>query len=142
MIQDMFDSSMKVLSEKYPNIFSLERFTYSLFQFAHHAVMSRAFGKRLPYSAMVPFADCLNHSNVQTKYDCNVNGNGLFRMFPSGVNRYECGQEIFNSDGRRKNDNLLMEYGFAMIDNEWDTVFIFIYIYLYIYIFIYIYFNN
>lgn len=36
---------------------------------------------------MVPFADCLNHNNVQTKYDYDVDGNGLFRMYPSGTNR-------------------------------------------------------
>ena len=29
---------------------------------------------------------------------------------------------MFNSYGRRANDNLLMDYGFAMLDNEWDEV--------------------
>lgn len=37
---------------------------------------------------MVPFADSLNHTNVQTKYDYNVAENGAFRMFPTGSNRY------------------------------------------------------
>jgi hypothetical protein len=71
---------------------------------------------------MVPLADCLNHANVQTKYDFDVNGNGLFRLFPSGKNRYECGSEVFNSYGKRKNDNLLLDYGFALLDNEWEQV--------------------
>eukprot|EP01037_Dinobryon_pediforme_P024004 gene24004-25636_t len=71
---------------------------------------------------MVPFADCLNHSNVQTKYDFNVDGNNTFRLFPSGKNRYPKGSEVFNSYGRRANDNLLQDYGFAMLDNEWEEV--------------------
>jgi hypothetical protein len=37
---------------------------------------------------MVPFADCLNHGNIQTKYDYDVNSNGLFRLFPTGNNCY------------------------------------------------------
>ena len=32
------------------------------------------------------------------------------------------GEEVFNSYGRRKNDNLLLDYGFAMLDNEHDCV--------------------
>ena len=31
---------------------------------------------------------------------------------------------MFNSYGRRANDNLLLDYGFAMIENEWDEVII------------------
>lgn len=71
---------------------------------------------------MVPFADCLNHANVQTKYDFDVESNGCFRLFPSGSNHYSQGNEVFNSYGRRANDNLLLDYGFAMVDNTWDDV--------------------
>ena len=53
-----------------------------------YVMKARAFGKLLPWTAMVPFADCLNHNNVQTKYDFNVNNNGLFRLYPSGHNRF------------------------------------------------------
>jgi hypothetical protein len=34
--------------------------------------------------------------------------------------RYAKGSEVFNSYGRRQNDNLLLDYGFALLDNEWD----------------------
>ncbi len=44
----------------------------------------------------------------------------MFRLFPSGTNRYPRRAEVLNSYGRRANDNLLLEYGFAMLDNEWD----------------------
>jgi hypothetical protein len=46
----------------------------------------------------------------------------VFRLFPTGENRYAKGTEVFNSYGRRPNDNLLIDYGFAMEDNEWDSV--------------------
>lgn len=82
--------------------------------------MARAFGKRLPWTSLVPFADCLNHSNLQTKYDYDENNNGLFRLFPSGNNSYSRGSEVFNSYGRRANDNLLLDYGFSMLGNMWD----------------------
>lgn len=71
---------------------------------------------------MVPFADCLNHANLQTKYDYNVEDNNAFRLFPTGENSYKKGSEVFVSYGRRNNETLLSEYGFAMIDNEWDEV--------------------
>lgn len=121
-IQNLYKSSVLKLVDKYPNIFKVSDYSYDLFRFAWHAIMARAFGKRLQYSAMVPLADCLNHANVQTKYDCNFDGNGVFRLFPTGKNFYSAGSEIFNSYGRRRNDNLLLEYGFAMLDNEWELL--------------------
>jgi len=68
----------------------------------------------------VPFADCLNHGNVATKYDYDVDNNGVFRLFPTAENHYPAGAEVFNSYGRRPNNNLLLDYGFALKDNEWD----------------------
>jgi Rubisco LSMT substrate-binding len=109
------------LSLRCPEDFPLEKFSFENFKFSWFSIMARAFGKRLPWTALVPFADCLNHGNLQTKYDYDVNDNGLFRLFPSGSNSYTKGSEVFNSYGRRANDNLLLDYGFAMLDNEWDT---------------------
>ena len=118
----MYNKSIVMLNKVYPESFPLEEFTYEAFKFSWNSVQARAFGRRLPWTAMVPFADCLNHSNVQTKYDYDVEGNGVFRLFPSGSNHYPAGQEVFNSYGRRPNENLLMDYGFAMLNNEWDDV--------------------
>lgn len=70
----------------------------------------------------MPFADCLNHANVATKYDFDVDRNGMFRLFPSATNAYEAGAEVFNSYGRRSNFHLLLDYGFALPENEWDYV--------------------
>lgn len=110
------------LCEKHPEIFSFENYSSENFEFCWYSIQARAFGRRLPWSAMVPFADCLNHSNVQTKYDYNVDSNGYFRLFPTGSNNYKAGAEVYNSYGRRSNENLLLDYGFAMLDNEWDHV--------------------
>ena len=96
-----------------------------------HQILARAFGRRLPWTALVPFADFLNHTNVQTKYayrPTNLDENDEiehttaydgfeFTLFPTGSNHYKAGEEVFNSYGRRENDNLLLDYGFAMYDN-------------------------
>ena len=76
----------------------------------------------MPWTALVPFADCLNHANKQTKYDYDEDNNGTFRLFPTGDNKYGVHEEVFNSYGRRPNSKVLLDYGFAMQCNEWDTV--------------------
>ena len=43
-------------------------------------------------------------------------------MYPTGSNSYAKGTEVFNSYGRRPNDNLLLDYGFSMKYNMWDSV--------------------
>lgn len=122
-LRNTYSRTIVKLCNTYPNELPLEpSYSYDKFLFAWYSVQARAFGKRLRWTAMVPYADCLNHGNLQTKYDYNVDGNGFFRLFPSGQNRYLAGTEVFNSYGRRNNDNLLMDYGFAMLDNEWEKV--------------------
>jgi hypothetical protein len=118
----MYTRSVGGLNDRFPETFPLSTYTLNGFNFAWNCVQARAFGRRLPWTAMVPFADCLNHTNVQTKYDYNVHNNGVFRLFPSGHNSYGAGCEVFNSYGRRPNDNLLLDYGFALLDNMWDEV--------------------
>jgi hypothetical protein len=118
----MYNRTVTALNKLHPEHFPLEEFTYERFKFSWNSVQARAFGRRLPWTAMVPFADCLNHTNVQTKYDFDVDNNGVFRLFATGSNRYPQGAEVFNSYGRRPNENLLMDYGFAILDNEWDDV--------------------
>ncbi|CAM9206009.1 unnamed protein product [Ectocarpus sp. 4 AP-2014] len=120
-LRALYRETIEFLSSSYPDLYTADRYTFELFDFAWRTIQARAFGKRLKSSALVPFADCLNHGNVQTKYDFDVGRNGTFRLFPSGNNRYPRNSEVLNSYGRRANDNLLLDYGFAMLDNEWDT---------------------
>ncbi|CAM9159340.1 unnamed protein product, partial [Discosporangium mesarthrocarpum] len=116
------ERTMFELRLRYPDVYSTDVYTFELFLYAWRIIQTRAFGKRLPWTALVPIADCMNHGNVQTKYDFDVDGNDTFRLFPSGENHYLQGSEVLNSYGRRPNDNLLLEYGFSMMDNQWDEV--------------------
>jgi hypothetical protein len=121
-LKSVFDRRLRPFFSCYPEVFPDHVFHYEAFQFAWFSIQARAFGRRLPWTAMVPFADCLNHTNVQTKYDYDVDSNGTFRLFPSGLNCYMKGQEVFNSYGRRPNDNLLIDYGFSLMNNQWDHI--------------------
>ena len=89
------------------------------YAWATMTVASRAFGRRLPFAALVPLADLLNHASVQTKY---VLEDGVFRLFPTAKYRPKRGQEAFNSYGRIPNRELVLHYGFALPDNPWDFV--------------------
>lgn len=137
-LQAAYERTIGGLQRRYPDLFPIEKFPFKVFVFAWNTIQARAFGRRLPWTALVPFADCLNHSNVQTKYSFRANGSqsdsvedekekeplqeGIFELFPSGSNRYLRGEEAFNSYGRRPNSNLLLDYGFSLINNMWDSV--------------------
>ena len=43
-------------------------FTCSLYVWSWHVLQARAFGRRLPWSSLVPLADCLNHANLPVRY--------------------------------------------------------------------------
>jgi hypothetical protein len=129
--------------------------TLELFTWAWHNIQARAFGRRLPWSALVPMADCLNHANLPVRYRLDsIDGGGkvggavgsttdpldsednaallspvglpspggTFTLYPSGNNRYPPNTEAFNSYGRRTNDNLMLDYGFCLENNEWEKV--------------------
>jgi len=121
-VKIMYECNILPYRNQYSDILPKDSLAFDTFKFSWYSIQARAFGRRLPWTAMVPFADCLNHANVQTKYDYNINDNGYFRLFPTGTNTYTKGSEVFNSYGRRPNDNLLLDYGFSMLDNEWDQV--------------------
>ena len=89
------------------------------YHWAHHTVQSRAFGRRLGHLALVPLADALNHGNVPIKYALE---GGAFRLWMSGGRGVRRGEEALNSYGRLPNRKLLLDYGFCVLDNEWDFV--------------------
>jgi histone-lysine N-methyltransferase SETD3 len=123
-LREKYETLMNLLLPKYEDLFSREVHTLEKYVFAWMTIQARAFGRRIPWTALVPFADCLNHTNVQTKYDFNAteSSKGIFRLFPTGENKYSKGSEVFNSYGRRDNRFLLMEYGFVSIILSFDGV--------------------
>mmetsp|Transcript_34752 Transcript_34752/g.55712 ORF Transcript_34752/g.55712 Transcript_34752/m.55712 type:complete len:543 (+) Transcript_34752:854-2482(+) len=181
-MERMYKEILQILHASSPEQFPETLYSYDLFCWAWMSIQARAFGRRLPWTALVPFADLLNHVNVQTKYDLRMSDLGnvtqeqvetkqgnqeeeetqdlrqvdvrqdnkeedetetlgpqqqikqgikggenstlgkiYFRLFPSGKNSYQKGHEVFNSYGRRSNRFLLLEYGFCLENNEWDT---------------------
>ena len=111
--------AVAALSAHFPGRLPPAAVAYPAFRWAWMTVQARAFGRRLPWTALVPFADNLNHCNTPVKYDFDTNGNGAFRLFSSGGSGTAAGQEVFNSYGRRSNQHLALEYGFTMPSNEW-----------------------
>ena len=114
-----YDAAWTQLAAAHPGRLPTEGFSYEDFRWAWMTVQARAFGRRLPWTALVPFADSLNHGNTPVVYDFDVDSNGAFRLFASGGDGTRAGQEVFNSYGRRHNQHLCLEYGFAMLHNEW-----------------------
>ncbi len=111
--------TVAALDRFFPGRLPREAISYPAFRWAWMTVQARAFGRRLPWTALVPFADNLNHSNTPVKYDFDVGGNGAFRLFSSGGSTTAASAEVFNSYGRRSNQHLALEYGFTMPNNEW-----------------------
>ncbi|OQS00819.1 hypothetical protein ACHHYP_02406 [Achlya hypogyna] len=99
----------------HPELFDEESFPQTSFCFAWQTVQARTFGRRLPWTALVPFADMLNHANYATVYTFDDH---KFRWHSSVG--YKAGDQVFNSYGRRPNHQLLLDYGFALPDNAWD----------------------
>merc|ERR1712023_334284 len=64
------------------------------------------------------------HYKKKTKEKENsdiVGSKTFFTIYPAGNNSYSVDQEIFNSYGRKENADLLLYYGFALENNEWET---------------------
>ncbi|KAF0743273.1 hypothetical protein Ae201684P_000142 [Aphanomyces euteiches] len=119
-IEDWYTRVSTRLFRLYPDLFNTSSFKPKRFRFAWQTVQARTFGRRLPWTALVPFADMLNHANVATRYDYDIDGNSLFQWRSS--QSHNAGDQVFNSYGRRPNQHLLLDYGFALPQNEWDYV--------------------
>ena len=55
-------------------------------------------------------------------YDWNDKENIYFTLLTGDTNSYSAGSEIFNCYGRRTNGFLLLHYGFAMLNNIYDSL--------------------
>ncbi|GAB5366171.1 hypothetical protein AAMO2058_001121800 [Amorphochlora amoebiformis] len=98
---------------------------------AYNVVNSRSFSVR-SYDAlgdtrfiMVPFADLLNHhnSNLASLKGPNYTFNLTAKALQVFADRdYKAGDEVLISYGIRSNPKLLLGYGFALPDNEFESI--------------------
>jgi len=76
--QKQYDQVMKTWNKlykcltKYPDLFKAESIGFTKFKWVYILTMNRCFASNWPsVSQMVPFADQLNHENVNVYYDCH-----------------------------------------------------------------------
>jgi len=78
------------------------------------------FGRKLKETALVPLADCLNHSaDAKVTYRMR---DGCFELYPLADGQYCKGKELLNTYGPCPNSKLLLDYGFALLDNPHEKV--------------------
>ncbi len=94
------------------------------FIWASFVVTTRVFGVSVggvSTSALVPFADMLNHSRergvalADWHYDDDTKG---FSLVTNGSSRLSVGQELFISYGRKSNARYFVNYGFTVENNH------------------------
>ncbi|KAF0693924.1 Aste57867_15144 [Aphanomyces stellatus] len=122
---EIIDSYTRIttrLAPLHPDIFNDTAFSLDSFRFSWQTIQARTFGSRLPWTSFVPFADCLNHANHATTYEYAADDDGCFWFRWHSSQPYAAGHQVFNSYGRRGNQPLLLDYGFALPKNEWDYV--------------------
>ena len=104
------------LCEKIENF---KNFSFEKFCQARLIVSSRVFGiaiNNVKTDALVPFADLLNHRRprqTQWFYDDNKNS-----FVVQAIEEINPGQEIFDSYGKKTNSRFLLNYGFALENND------------------------
>ncbi|EQC35008.1 hypothetical protein SDRG_07250 [Saprolegnia diclina VS20] len=98
----------------YRELFNATSFSFETFRFAWQTIQARTFGRRLPWTALVPLADMLNRANHANFY---AYWNKTFERHSSIG--YKRGDQ-FNSYDRHPHYQLLFDFGFALRENEWD----------------------
>jgi hypothetical protein len=101
----------------------VQRYTLAEFRWALLCVESRTFGRFLPMPSLVPFADLLNHVNVNTSYRWDAErACAVYSCDASGLFPHLQGTEAYMSYGPRCNAELLLHYGFALQHNRYEKV--------------------
>ena len=102
---------------------SFSQFSYKKFCEARMMISSRIFGIQIgekKTDVLAPFADLLNHKRprqTQWYYD-----NILQSFVIQALEDIEQGNEIFDSYGKKTNARFLLNYGFALEDNDCNEV--------------------
>lgn len=98
-----------------------------LFKWAWMCVNTRCIYMNIPGTpshkekvTLAPFADFINHTcDRDSSVNLKIDGRGLTL---TARQEYEAGQELYLSYGAHDNARLLIEYGFTVPENPWDTV--------------------
>jgi len=120
------------LSTKYPQLFSLDIFTYENWLWAFTMLFSRAVRLRSVSTgetlALVPYADLINHSPFSGAYlDGRESGDWLVKdgfeeVILYAERPYRKMEQIYISYGPKSNADLLLLYGFALERNPFNSV--------------------
>jgi len=112
------------LNKDYPGTFDMAKYTVGEFKWALSTVWSRAFvfnvEKQL-VPVIVPFADMFSHANVESEFSLEEEA-GAFRI--KAGQDYKAGEPVYISLGQKPNSQLLLNYGFVLDQNPYDTVMI------------------
>ena len=121
-MQQTYQRVLRPILEQHGDVFTVDRYTWEEFRWALLCVESRTFGRFLPHPSIVPFADLLNHVNVQTSYRWLPDERrAAYMCDASGEHVHRKGEEAFMSYGPRSNAELLLHYGFALQSNRYEV---------------------
>ncbi|KAG5357690.1 Ribosomal lysine N-methyltransferase set10 [Yarrowia sp. C11] len=116
---ELWEKEFKKLQQFIKTSVTLEDYLYASTIFT-----SRSFPERLmdakneDLSMLIPVLDLINHKPL-TPVEWNVTGDAFAFKACSEVTK---GSQVFNNYGSKGNEELLGAYGFALHDNEFDTM--------------------
>ncbi|CAN8068620.1 unnamed protein product [Agarophyton chilense] len=128
-LQEMYhDWFLPFAVRAYPQCFPPQVCTFEMFQYAHCVIETRAF-RIESLTMLAPFADMANHAPTDSNA-CNAKVRGYaFEDDPSrvGLEMYarrdiQTDEQICISYGSLKNWELLLHYGFALLQNPNDGI--------------------
>ncbi|CAE7434924.1 LSMT-L [Symbiodinium natans] len=131
-IQDEYRELCETLA-KDPVTFPLDVFTLPRYIWAYAVLLSRSFrlrfGRKSEIIALVPFVDFINHDPDSKAYVAGVTEAGGWGKEAAGRyvllktdRQYEAQEQVFDSYGKRSNDELLLLYGFSLEKNVHNFV--------------------
>lgn len=125
-IQDEYRSLCETTLAKDPASFPLDVFTLPRYIWAYAVLLSRSFRLRFDRKgekiALVPFVDFINHDPESKAYVAGVTeAAGRYVMLKTD-RKYGPKEQVFDSYGRRSNDELLLLYGFSLETNVHNYV--------------------
>ena len=125
-IEEEYLSITKTVFAKNPDRFPADVFTLPRFLWAYAVLLSRAFRLRVngkeEVIALVPWIDFMNHDPDSKAYVSATQEVSGAMVLLKTDRSYKGNEQIFDSYGRRSNDELLLLYGFSLARNVHNFV--------------------